>query len=471
MATSTPASWSELPPDVLGLVINRLVSLPRRASLWSRLRRHLGFRARFREWPRVRRFLDFIAGFGFKKVRRDRHWVSFDRARFRMVCRSWHRAMRRHIAASRQVPWIVMSDGSFFTPSDPVGTSPSRLPTLPSNTTCIASCDDWLALDLIDDDKMHSYSLHNPFTGTTVLLPELDAIIGNVSKIFKVRKVLLRSTPSDIIAVMTNNWNHPLILVRPGKGVWLPEPQSVPFIYIVDIAFLGDKLYGITRAEDLVSLDINFDSDGIPTVTSIERLIKHPSGNYDFDVWRDVDDNKNDEGGKDEATNNYEGHTEAPREQNPEEAALEELRKKTGDDMILEGVVCWVDDDVPYEPKDLITVMWHLVESCGKLLMVRRQLHWPAYSINFTSKVEVYETGVNEGAQWVLVSGGLGNQTLFISKFFCKSIYTCEDGDREDLHFIDTGEKYNLKSQTMSPTWRDFSYQESMWIFSEELVV
>uniref|UniRef100_A0A452ZR55 Uncharacterized protein n=1 Tax=Aegilops tauschii subsp. strangulata TaxID=200361 RepID=A0A452ZR55_AEGTS len=188
-------------------------------------------------------------------------------------------------------------------------------------------------------------------------------------ELFMVRKVLLRPTPSDIIAVMTNNCNHPLILIQTGKGVWLPEPQTAPFIYIVDIAFLGDKLYGITEAEDLVSLGIDFGSDGIPVVTSIERLIRHPPGYYHFGAWSDDDDDFesgiNDVGNKDKVTNIDEGHIEVPSNEDPEEHALDELRKKTGDGMILEGATCWLDDEVPYEPKDFVTLNRHLVSRVG----------------------------------------------------------------------------------------------------------
>ncbi|XBJ27129.1 hypothetical protein VPH35_004440 [Triticum aestivum] len=385
-ASPIPAPWSELPHDVLDLVIDRLVSSPPRRGFFSSA------------WSLV--FADL--------------------ARFRAVCRSWHLAMRRHLSSSRQLPWIVMLDGSFYTSSDAVCTSPPRLPTLPGNTTCIGSTDD-------------CYSLHNPFTGTTVPLPELDAVVGDVYELFMVRKMLLQSTPSDIIAVMTNNYNHPLILVQTWKGVWLPEPQTAPFIYIVDIAFLGDKLYGITEAEDLVSLASN------------ASLIRHPPGYYHFGMWSDDDDDFesgiNDVGNKDKVTNIDEGHIEVPSNENPEEHTLDELRKKTGDGMILEGATCWLDDEVPYEPKDIVTLNRHL------------------------------EADVNGGAHWVPISGGLGSQALSISRFFCKSISTREDVDQDALHFIDTGEKYDMKSQSLSPTSKEIDYHGSTWIFSPELVV
>jgi hypothetical protein len=193
--------------------------------------------------------------------------------------------------APRLLPWIILSDGSFLTPSDSgSANSRRRLPTFPEKARCIGSTDDWLALDCTDAEDMHTYFMHNPFLDTTVPLPELTEAIGNVSKLFQVRKVLMRSTPRDIVALLTNNHNYPIILVRPGKGVWLPEPKTTPFIYIIDIAFVGDKLYGITQAEDLVSLTIDFDNDGVPKITIVERLIKHPPRYYHFNVWRDDDD-------------------------------------------------------------------------------------------------------------------------------------------------------------------------------------
>ncbi|KAM3368208.1 hypothetical protein ACQJBY_016633 [Aegilops geniculata] len=439
---------SEIPEDVLHLIIDGLVSSTNRRGLVSTA------------WSGLRRLLHFSDG--FEMARRARHSASADRSRFRAVCRSWHLAMSRHVPAPSQIPWIVMSDGSFLTPSDAAGTSPARIPSLPRNVRCVASADSWLLLDRTDvRKKTHSYFLHDPFTNTTVPLPELDAMIGHASELFGVHKLRMRTTPYDIIVVMTNNWNYPIILIWPGKGVWLPKPQTAPFIYIVDTAFLGDKLYGITQAEDLVSFGIDFDNKGVPTITTIERLIRHPPGNYWFKVWSDDNGNfdsaNNDTGNIDEVANN---------EEQSKEDTIEQRRKKTGDDMILEGITAWSDDE------DEVRDHWYLVKSCGKLLMVIRQVRVPPYNSSFTLKVEVYEADACKGAHcWVPIVGGLGSQTLFISRFFCKSIPTCDEADQDAIQFIDTGEKYNMKSQTMSKTWRGIEYFESMWIFSPELVV
>jgi hypothetical protein len=111
---------------------------------------------------------------------------------------------------------------------------------------------------------MHKYLLHNEFSGMTLSLPELDAAIGHVSELFQIRKVLLRSTPDDVIALMTNHRTCPIILSRSGKGVWFPKWHAAPLCRIIDIVFLEDRLYGITRHEHLVFLEMAYDNDVVP---------------------------------------------------------------------------------------------------------------------------------------------------------------------------------------------------------------
>ncbi|KAM3278167.1 hypothetical protein ACQJBY_045810 [Aegilops geniculata] len=464
MASTIPP-WSEIPQDILGLVIDRLYSSPvqtRFSAAWSKILLAVPVAAANRR--------------GFQHLcRRTRDSAAADRARFRAVCRSWRLAMRHHVSKTPgALPWIVMSDGSFFTHSDGGCSAPRRLPSLPRNARCIGSTDEWLALDCTDAENVHTYFLHNPFSNTTVTLPELSPIIGNVSEFFEVRKVLLRSSPRDIVALMTNNSNYPIILIRPGKGVWLPKPDTTPFNLIIDIVFLEGKLYGITQAEDLASVSIDFDNYGVPTVTTTERLIEHPPlENCDFDVWSDLDEKLEANDGmddKDEVENGGEDHDEELNEVDARARALYEFKKKTGDAMILEGTTYLEDSEVPYEPKDLILVNWYLIESHGKLLMVRRQVEWPLYSLSFTRKVEVFEANTSAGA-WVPVSGGIDSQALFISSRFSKSICAFENVKQDTIYFIDTGEMFNTRSQSMSPPQRDIDRRQSMWIFSPEIVV
>jgi hypothetical protein len=119
----------------------------------------------------------------------------------------------------------------------------------PENFYCVGSTDSWLAINTIDAEKRRTYSLQNFFSRTVLFLPELSA----VPKPFKVRKVLMQSPPTGLVAVKTNSSDYPIILVQPGKGLWLPEPEDL-LTRIIDIAFLRDKLYGITMDEDLICL-------------------------------------------------------------------------------------------------------------------------------------------------------------------------------------------------------------------------
>jgi hypothetical protein len=173
--------------------------------------------------------------------------------------------------------------GGFFLDRIALEFSDCPQPTVsfPENLRCIGSTNTWLALDFMDDKIRHTYFLHNPFSKATVPLPKLDAVIGDASEFFRFHKVLMRSTPDDLISVMTNNWNCPMIFVLPNKGVWLPKPKTDPFVSIIDVAFLGDKLYGVTKDEDLVSLNITFDVHNTPRVTT-ERFIW---GNIQGRIW------------------------------------------------------------------------------------------------------------------------------------------------------------------------------------------
>ncbi|CAM0878304.1 unnamed protein product [Alopecurus aequalis] len=405
MASSSPVpAWSQIPDDILALVIDRLGSAPSDHHHHRTSRRRFSFS---KMWTQILRLA----------VRFDRHGFKVAGG-FKNVCRARQRSLSADHARFR---------------------ARRRLPTLPHNATCIGSTDDWLAINCTDEKNTRTYFLHNPLSDTTVPLPELNAVIGNVSKLFEVRKVLMRSGPHDVIAVLTNNWNYPFILVRPGNGVWLPEPQTAPFIYIMDVAFLGDKLYGFTHTKDLVSFGIDFDSNGIP---------KADANEFEFEYKEE-----------EQILEEYE-----------EECALDELRDKTGDDMVLEGITYLKDTEVPYEPHDIIAVIWYLVESRGKLLMVRRHLQVPTYSGNYTRKVEVFEAYASKG-EWVPISHGLGGQALFISKRFCKSISAYGDVEEDTIHFADTGEIFNIKSQTISPPKMVVDHWQSMWIFSPEVMV
>ncbi|KAM0889173.1 hypothetical protein ACQ4PT_027899 [Festuca glaucescens] len=305
----------------------------------------------------------------------------------------------------------------------------------PENMRCIGSTDGWIAVDCQDAANRHTYLLHNEFSGTTLSLPELDTAIGNVSELFEIH-----------------------------KGVWLPKWHADHLTIIIDVAFLGDRLYGITLDEDLVFLDITFDDNGVPMVTGGKCVIGEHlyvwSDEEDY-VWSDDDDDDDDDSSdsKDEYKNNNDVVIVAaapdddglhdqdedddssdceddPKRNNDDDyGEIEDndehtydLTKMTDDDIIGRGIKFMDVDKSPNDVKHDIEITWYLIESCGKLLMVRRQMLSPGGAFDdITHKVDVFEADVS-AAKWVPVKDGLGGQALFISSPFCKSVSaTCSE--------------------------------------------
>jgi hypothetical protein len=443
MAPSSSISppWSELPPEILGLVMARL--------------------------------------------------AADDHARFRAVCRSWHSAMRHEHVPRDLFPRIVRGDGKpFFVTSTDASVDIDKV-------RCIGSTNDWIAIDYTQDDETHTYFLCNTTSGAIVPLPELDDVIGRVTEEFRVFKVHMRSTPDDVIAIMTNNWNYPLMLVRPGKGLWSPQPRTTPFVRIIDVAFLGDQLYGVTRADNntpldvdglgLVSLDISFDDDGVPMVTNVKRIIRLDNESDDWGIIDNTDDDDDDDDSNDDeekTDDDADDEGESQDNDNDEEEDkndndlddeingddLDESRNKTGDGMILEAIHITDDEDVQEEPRDLIATLWYFGESCGKMIMVRRELQLPYYAIRYTRSVKVFEVDINTGT-WMPVSDGLCGQSLFVSKPFCKSMPAGGEIAKDAIYFVDSGEVFNMRSHTITPPQGLIDFRLSTWTFPMELMV
>ena len=133
MVQSVPP-WSEIPPEILGLVIDRLDDAGpgrrgRLSTLWSKILRALPSAAGnywrsgcfsvvlskilHRPLPSLAAAVDRRSFWAVRRARQSA--LSGDRARLRAVCRSWHAAMRQHVTAPRLLPWIVVSDGYFGT--------------------------------------------------------------------------------------------------------------------------------------------------------------------------------------------------------------------------------------------------------------------------------------------------------------------------------------------------------------------
>ncbi|XBI52250.1 hypothetical protein VPH35_034643 [Triticum aestivum] len=475
-----------------------------------------------------------------------------DRARFRAVCRSWRSALHHHGHQARQL--VVLPEGIFMTPSD--GRS-YPLPSFPDNTICIGSSDDWIALRHHDHPDGRNFLLHNPFTNTSVPL-ELDTVIAKATK---VRKVLVRSTAAGdlIVAVLTNNTRRPFILSRGGKDVWLPGSWDLLYNFIVDIAFVGDKLYAITQDESLFPIDIGMDGDGKLMVADGRRVVRQPRSHYGYNAWSESESEFEEEeetfnvgvaGTSDEeavgapkektvgAFDEYDGETldeeasgtsdkdatvpldefddkevvetsdeEAMKTSNADEKVVggtsnveltwplcddldeewdatssetvnvayeeedeEDIEPWVRDENSLNHGFDYVYDDAPF--KALTSIFRYLVESRGKLLMVKHYMQLTAPNglpTRFTCQVEVFEASA--GA-WVPMTDGLGDQALFISMRFSKSVpASCGDVEKDSIYFVNTGEVFNMRSNTCSPVRWKASITFETWVFPPKLVV
>ncbi|XBH88323.1 hypothetical protein VPH35_075616 [Triticum aestivum] len=456
-----------------------------------------------------------------------------------------------------------MWEGEVVTPSD--GRS-HRLPYFPDNATYV----------------MHGYLLHNPFSDTSVPLTTLNSTITNHQTCY-IRKFLMRSTADDFIAVLTDSKDYSFIVFREGKGVWLPEPGTAPYMYIIDVAFLGDTLYAIDQDENLVPLHLTLDGDGKPVVTKGKCIIWNPLGYYDDDdddnngdddndgdgnggdddddddgVSDDDDDDDDDNdddddddgGGKEEDDEEIEGKQEEEedvidddgisdddddddhgisddddnnkddddkeeedeesegKEEDEEEQYYDEKEQDydevCGDYVEVEkndydekeeyydeeyekiayggheGVnffnsaeECTRDEETNEE--DIITR--HLIESRGKLLLVRRKRRIPSSELcrgytrhGYTRHVEVLEADLTTGA-WVPLLRLGGGCALFVSQDFSRIVPApCGEIKEDVMYNLDTGEVFDLKSHTSTGHCCSPSGAIT-WLFPPKLVV
>ncbi|KAI4996530.1 hypothetical protein ZWY2020_051450 [Hordeum vulgare] len=501
-----------------------------------------------------------------------------DRARSRAVCRAWRSAVS-HIERP-SLPWVAMWEGEVVTPSD--GRS-HRLPSFPDNAVCTGSTDDWLLVGLGRKRFFrgggyahvnHGYLLHNPFSDTSVPLTTLNSTITDHETCY-IRRFLMRSTADDFIAVVTDRMDYSVIVFREGKGVWLPEPKTAPYMDIIDVAFLEDTLYAIDRGENLIPLHLALDDDGKPLVTKGKCVIRHPLGYYyyydddddngDDDNGHDDDDEDggvcdddndddngendngsdedNDDGGAcdddedgddgddddgisddddddeynedddDENNKDVDGEEEEDEESEGKEEEEEEYydKKEQDYDELCRDNVEEKNEydeneeyyDEEYEKKvlyglndgsnnyfnsaeectrneetneeDIITR--HLIESLGKLLLVRRLRRIPSSEMirgytrhGYTLQVEVLEADLTIGAWVPLVRLG-GGRALFVSQDFSRFVPApCGEIEEDVMYNLDTGEVFDLNSHTSTRCCCSPSSAVT-WLFPPNLVL
>uniref|UniRef100_A0A0D3GRB0 F-box domain-containing protein n=1 Tax=Oryza barthii TaxID=65489 RepID=A0A0D3GRB0_9ORYZ len=400
------APWSDLPSDLLGLVIARL---------------------------------PFPA----------------DRARFRAVCRAWHSALRRHVAAPPQLPWIVLPEGTFVTVSDG---GVHRMAFPESNTVCIGSTDGWLALhrtDNDDDDSVdgarttktrHTFLLHNPFTGATVPLAELrDILDDDFFEEFRVCKPRT-SSPSTSPTTKMASPPSPINVER-----IIRQPRS------------PDGVIDAFRWSD------DEDDDG------------GDAQDDDSDASTNDGDSVDDEGGVDaddhDESLNQEGDSDNDSEIEPVgDDGIDDVGHQwqylTGEDLI------WKTTKYELEGDDYaVNGSWHLLESSGRLLMVRRECLIAAFvkQGDHTRSVDVSEADMDAGTWVPVTGGGLGGQAIFLSELFNKSMPAPAYGEVEEdtMYFVDTPDVWDLKSGTRRPFTQGIGFfdLDRTWVFPPELIV
>ncbi|VAI11339.1 unnamed protein product [Triticum turgidum subsp. durum] len=329
------------------------------------------------------------------------------------------------------------------------------------------------------------FVLHNPFSNTTVPLTVLNDVIINTGTCL-IYKFLMRSTVDDFVALVTNNENYPIIVFRQGTGAWVPRPCTAPYINIIDVAFLGSTLYAITKAEDLIPLNLALDGDGKPLVTIGKRVIRQPPGYDGYDAWNTSDDDDEDHSDDERDEEDGDDGNDTEEEDVPDHDG--DIEEDGNEDHEEQEIA--LDDEVPPEDDgshhssfsgefthgkvtgEFIIISRHLIVSSGKLLMVRRHKY---YTVSIcTRRVEILEADASTGA-WVPldVSDGLGGgRALFISMNFSKSVSApCGDIEEDVIYDIDTGELFDMKTQTSRQKRFCTPSQGITWLFPPELVL
>ncbi|CAL4898901.1 unnamed protein product [Urochloa decumbens] len=367
-----------------------------------------------------------------------------------------------------------------------------RIPSLPDDATCLggAGAGGWLALDRTDAprrrtsllDKIrgdtlepsgnvrhrHAYLLHNPFISGAA---ELDAIAGDVVEAFEIRKVLMRSgIPDDVVAITTNCRACSVIVLRPGKGA-----SVLRYLPVFDVAFVGDRLYGITHDEDLIAFDLAEDGNGKLVFAKIKRVIRQPLADGEEDLWSYLDDDDEEQGEDEDEDEDDEEEQEFIDEwPNQIEDSFNTYGKVSDGTVNVEDTEGEKADD---EPKDhIITTRYLLRSSNGEeLLMARHHVQSTPFSGAYTREFELFRADLDSG-KWVPVAhGGLAGEALFLSRSFSTSTSAYGGIDEGCVYFaasvhdvFDTG---SWTGRAFSLPWQRklFSSGFMTWLFPPEL--
>jgi hypothetical protein len=219
--------WSDLPDDLLGKVLSRIVS------------------------PR-------------------------DRVRFAAVCGPWR------AVASRQPPLaapllLLSSDGKYKTKHlcGPDDSWVFRAPSKAANSRPVGSHDGgWIAL--LDNDS-HRLTIMNLFSAAEVAPSQLQRELTVMWSLLNidVSKIIFSGDPASsdgcVLAAIVDGWLY-ITLCRHGchRARWTSCPRDED---LTDIAFCNGELYGLARSNEvLFKFEIGMEGDSVLEVTAIQRL-------------------------------------------------------------------------------------------------------------------------------------------------------------------------------------------------------
>ncbi|TVU12609.1 hypothetical protein EJB05_46260 [Eragrostis curvula] len=233
MKGSPSSPWPDLRPELLGLVLKWLPSLP-------------------------------------------------DRIRLRAVCRPWRSNGRlQHLPPP--LPWLTLLDGTFLSvPDGKIIPMP-----VPDNASCCGSIDSWLFLMQSDG----GCSLVNPFTKAKVDLPNLALVWHRkslnaarseyVPRCYKlaVPSPLDSSPDSHVAALIEDSGNSSTVCIcQPPIATDVYTGSAVePPHFLYDVVFFDGKLCGTDFRNRLLIFETSYGLDGEPKFSSVECIINSGS--------------------------------------------------------------------------------------------------------------------------------------------------------------------------------------------------
>jgi hypothetical protein len=231
--------WSDLPPELAGLVLCRL---------------------------------PFLA----------------DRVHFGSVCRHWRHAVRQQAPALPPAfPWIISFNGLTYRSIQ--DGQVHRLSRPSKSTACWGFSENWLLLARPwhgHDPKNYNF-LENPLSGAVIPLPgQLDPemSVNGFAELACIQKFIVCS--NNVIVATTISC--PLVACcRPGMSSWSTSLHAGGESYYEDIAFYNGGIYAITTRGDLFAHEVSVDNgNGEATVSSAKQVIKGSDTGYEGGITR-----------------------------------------------------------------------------------------------------------------------------------------------------------------------------------------